>query len=73
MFFFKSNKLASIKASLAPPAALFCEYLKNLNRDPLLKYFPINSEFNLLSTLEIALYKVHHTVLINHFHYHNYY
>ena len=37
MSFFMSNKLASIKACLAPPVALFCEYLKNLkssNRDP---------------------------------------
>ena len=56
--FFKSNKLASIKACLASPVALLSEYLKNLkssNRYPLLKYFRINSESNLLSTLEIAL------------------
>ena len=50
MFFFKSDKLTSSKACLAPPAALLCEYLKNLkssNRDPLLKSFLINSECNL--------------------------
>ena len=53
MSFFKSDNLTSIKACLAPPVALLCEYLKNLksyNRDPL-KYFLINSESNLLSTL----------------------
>ena len=58
MSFFKLNKLASIRACLAPPVALFCEYLKNLkssNRELLLKHFLINSESNLLSTLEIAL------------------
>ena len=58
MSFFKSSKLASIKACLAPPVALVCECLKNLkssNRDPLLKYFLINSESNLLSTLGLAL------------------
>ena len=57
MSFFKSDKLTSIKACLAPPVALFCEYLKILkspNRDPLLKYFLINEESNLLSILEIA-------------------
>ena len=57
MSFFKSDKLTSVKACLAPPVALFCEYLKNLkssNGDSFLKYFLINSESNLLSTLEIA-------------------
>ena len=46
-----------MKACLALSIVLFCEYLKNLksfNRDPLLKYFLINSESNLLPTLEIA-------------------
>ena len=42
MSLFKSNKLASIQACLAPSV------------DPLLKYFLINSESDLLSTLEIA-------------------
>ena len=56
-FLSQINKLTSIKACLAPLVALFCEYIKNLkrsNRDSLLKYFLINSESNLLSTLEIA-------------------
>ena len=57
MSFFKSNNLASIKDCLVPAINLLCEYLKKLKsfyRDPLLKYFLINSESNLLPTLGIA-------------------
>ena len=42
MPFLKSDKLTSIKACLASPVALFCEYLKNLkgsNKDPFVKVF----------------------------------
>ena len=54
MSFFKLNKLASIKVCVALLIVLVREslkYLKSSNLDLLLKFFLINAESNLLSTL----------------------